>query len=75
MWKYLPAIILFLSACNIAHDNKPVKLLGEAQGTYYSIIYFDSQQRDFQYEIDSIADLRDHTQVIKFDGGIIIQDY
>jgi|AntAceMinimDraft_2_1070361.scaffolds.fasta_scaffold00064_24 thiamine biosynthesis lipoprotein len=54
MWKYLPAIILFLSACNIAHDNKPVKLLGEAQGTYYSIIYFDSQQRDFQYEIDSI---------------------
>jgi len=28
--------------------------MGEAQGTYYSVIYYDDQQRDFQYEIDSI---------------------
>jgi thiamine biosynthesis lipoprotein len=28
--------------------------MGEAQGTYYSIIYFDDQQRDFQVEVDSI---------------------
>ncbi len=32
----------------------PVKLIGGAQGTYYSIIYYDDEQRDFQYEIDSI---------------------
>jgi thiamine biosynthesis lipoprotein len=29
-------------------------LSGEAQGTYYSIIYFDDEKRDFQHEIDSI---------------------
>ena len=28
--------------------------MGEAQGTYYSVIYYDDQQRDCQYEIDSI---------------------
>lgn len=26
-------------------------------------------------DIDSIEDLRDHTSVIEFDGGIIIQDF
>lgn len=33
--------------------NEPIRLLGEAQGTYYSIIYYDHEQRDFQFEIDS----------------------
>jgi len=28
--------------------------MGEAQGTYYSVIYYDDLKRDFQYEIDSI---------------------
>ena len=28
--------------------------MGETQGTYYSVIYYDDQQMDFQYEIDSI---------------------
>lgn len=28
--------------------------MGEAQGTYYSIIYYDDQQRDLQIEVDSI---------------------
>ena len=28
--------------------------MGEAQGTYYSIVYYDSEGRDFQLEIDSL---------------------
>lgn len=33
-----------------------VKFQGEAQGTYYSISYYDSQNRNFQNEIDSLLD-------------------
>ena len=36
--------------------------MGEAQGTYYSIIYYDDQQRDLQFEIDSI--LKDFDQSV-----------
>ncbi len=61
MWRYLVAVVLLLASCNLARDNEPVKLLGEAQGTYYSIIYFDSQQRDFQHDIDSILDAFDQS--------------
>lgn len=56
MWHYLIAVTLLVSSCTLVNDSKPVKLLGEAQGTYYSIIYYDSQQRDLQYEIDSILE-------------------
>ena len=45
---------LFLFSCSFHKELKPVKLIGEAQGTYYSIIYFDAEERNFQSEIDSI---------------------
>lgn len=61
MWRYIVVGILLLGSCNLIHDNQPVKLIGEAQGTYYSIIYFDSQHRDFQFEIDSILDAFDQS--------------
>lgn len=61
MWRYLVALIIVLGSCNLVRNDQPVKLIGEAQGTYYSIIYFDSQQRDFQYEIDSILDAFDQS--------------
>ncbi len=46
-------VVLLLNSCNLK-QQQPVKLVGEAQGTYYSIIYYDDQQRDFQQDIDSI---------------------
>jgi len=61
MWRYLVAVVFLIVSCNLALNNEPVKLLGEAQGTYYSIIYFDSQQRDFQHDIDSILDAFDQS--------------
>ncbi len=61
MWRFLVALLLFASACSFNKPNAPVKLTGEAQGTYYSIIYYDSQQRDFQYEIDSLLDAFDES--------------
>ncbi len=46
--------LLFLFSCSSQEDVSPVKLIGEAQGTYYSITYFDVEERNFQSEIDSI---------------------
>ncbi len=46
-------IISLATACSKMNEQ-PVRLFGEAQGTYYSIIYYDDDQRDLQYEIDSI---------------------
>jgi len=61
MWRILVALVLFFSACSINKTSAPIKLSGEAQGTYYSIIYFDSQQRNFQHEIDSLLDVFDES--------------
>ncbi len=47
-------LLLILFSCTLHREEKPVKLVGEAQGTYYSIIYYDSLQRDFQPQIDSL---------------------
>lgn len=50
----LTFLSVLLLACSIQPSDRPVRILGEAQGTYYSIIYYDEHQRDFQFEIDSI---------------------
>lgn len=54
MKKFLIFLIVLSFACNRADKPGKVALLGEAQGTYYSIVYFDMDTRDFQLEIDSI---------------------
>ena len=58
--KYLLFFILlftFLASCTQQHNFEAVKLQGETQGTYYSITYYDNENRGFQSEIDSL--LRD----------------
>ncbi len=50
--------ILFLGlgvlSCTQETQKKKVHFIGEAQGTYYAITYFDNHNRNFQEEIDSI---------------------
>ena len=41
-------------SCAPKDSLRQVKFVGEAQGTYYSIIYFDAEARNFQFEVDSI---------------------
>jgi len=53
MYRIFIFTLVFFAGCNTL-QKEPVRLLGEAQGTYYSIIYFENEQRDFQIEIDSI---------------------
>ncbi len=52
--NYLSLLLLsvfFIPSCK---QVKPVHIVGEAQGTYYSVLYFDSLNRNFKPEIDSI---------------------
>ena len=48
---YILLICCFLVNCNIV---KKQQFMGTTQGSYYSITYFDEQNRDFSREFDSI---------------------
>ncbi len=58
------AVILmmaFLFSCSLQQNKlKEIRFQGTAQGTYYSVIYFDEQGRNFQPQIDSL--LKDFDQ-------------
>lgn len=47
-------VCLLLLACSCSRQREPITLNGTAQGTYYSILYYDDQQRDLQKEVDSL---------------------
>jgi len=55
-------LLAFLFACSSKQNVEPVKLAGQAQGTYYAISYYDDENRDFQFEIDSL--LKDFDQSV-----------
>jgi len=55
----LSSIGLFIFSCS--PKNEKIQLLGEAQGTYYSIVYFDDLSRDLKTQIDSILDAFDQS--------------
>ncbi len=65
----LLTLLLLLNACQ--HPDTPVKLQGETQGTYYSIIYYDSLQRNLQPQIDSVLNLIDCTVSLWNDNSLI----
>ncbi|MCQ2273855.1 MAG: FAD:protein FMN transferase [Bacteroidales bacterium] len=58
-----------LTACR--PTSQPVKIRGEAQGTYYSIIYYDSQHRNLQPQIDSLLHHFDLTASLWEEGSVI----
>lgn len=61
--------LLLLTACH--RSQEPLRLEGEVQGSYYSIIYYDTQQRDFSPQIDSIFALLDSSVNLWVDNSII----
>lgn len=62
-------LLSLLSSCG--DRNAPIKLSGEAQGTYYSIAYFDAQNRNFQPAIDSLLADFDLTASLWVDSSMI----
>ena len=63
-------IIVALSSCNHTSQN-PIKLSGTAQGTYYSIIYYDCEQRNFQPQIDSMLTQFDNIASLWVDSSLL----
>ncbi len=52
-------LLVVLAACTPRPE--PVKVVGNAQGTYYSITYFDQQNRNFNRAFDSLLDAFDQS--------------
>ena len=67
---YLLALTLLLAtACT--HHEKPLRLQGEAQGTYYNIAYYDPQHRNLQPQVDSMLGAFDQTASLWVENSII----
>lgn len=58
----IPFLVFLIFSCVLHAQSDIIQLDGEAQGTYYHISYYDIQNRDFQFQIDSI--LRDFDQSV-----------
>ena len=59
-----------LVAC-YSRSHEPVRLSGQAQGTYYTVIYYDSLQRNLQPQIDSLLDDFDLTASLWVDSSLL----
>lgn len=64
-------IALLVFSCSESRISEAVKLGGKTQGTYYSITYFDSENRNFQIEIDSILNDFDRSVSLWIPNSII----
>ena len=74
--KYLSLAIIVLTMATVscAERNRaesPIKITGKAQGSYYSIAYYDEQQRDFRESIDSLLDDFDQTASLWVEGSLL----
>lgn len=48
-----------------------MQLMGEAQGTYYTILYHDSQHRNLQPQVDSLLDAFDQSASLWVDSSLL----
>ena len=72
MKKFIYTFIasLLLVSCQ-THKPQKIVLQGLAQGSYYAITYYDSLNRNFQTEIDSIFNIVDQSVSLWNDSSII----
>ena len=61
--------VVFLTGCH--HPEPPIHLLGEAQGTYYSILYRDPQGRWLQPQVDSLLAAFDQSASLWVDNSLL----
>lgn len=66
---FLAAALLTTAACT--RVQQPVRIHGEAQGTYYSVTYYDAQQRNLKSSIDSLLDDFDLTASLWVDSSLL----
>lgn len=70
--KHLAGIVLIaIFATSCRQPAQKVAFQGEAQGTYYSITYFDANGRNYQNAIDSLLSAFDQSLSLWVPGSII----
>lgn len=62
---------LLFTSCTSTDRYHKVVLQGEAQGTYYAITYYDSLNRNFQPQIDSLFNNIEYSMSLWMDTSII----
>lgn len=67
----ISSFILVLISCKRQAELKPIKFEGEAQGTYYSITYYDSENRNLQKEVDSILTAFDLVASVYLENSMV----
>ena len=71
MKKLAILLILAIGVAACRQQPKKIVLEGLAQGSYYAITYFDTQNRNFQHEIDSIFHAVDMSVNLWVENSII----
>lgn len=66
----IAAAFLFAS-CGSSSPQEPIRLQGKAQGTYYTIVYYDSLSRNFQPQVDSMLQAFDQVASLWVDSSEI----
>lgn len=64
-------LLVVVAVVSCQRPLAPQRIVGEAQGTYYSIIYYDKEQRDFSSEIDSILKAFDQSASLWVEGSLL----
>lgn len=63
--------LLSLTGSSCHQSSEPFRLMGEAQGSYYSITYYDEQHRDLQQAIDSLLTEFDQTASLWVENSLL----
>ena len=69
--RFLIPFVLIAAFTGCRHTDEPVRLFGEAQGTYYSVQYYDPQHRNLQASIDSLLDNFDRSASLWVDSSLL----
>lgn len=67
--RFLIPLLLLTALTGCRHE--PVHLLGEAQGTYYSVQYYDRQHRNLQPQVDSLLAAFDQSASLWVDSSLL----
>lgn len=65
---FLCLAVLLATGCK---QQQPIRLFGEAQGTYYSVQYYDNRGRDLQPQVDSLLHAFDLSASLWVDSSLL----
>ena len=72
MQRSIFLLVMTVLLCGSCHrSERPVRLTRHAQGTTYSIIYYDRQQRNLQPQIDSLLTAFDMSASLWVDSSLL----